>query len=178
MEILYETSSNSRRKSLSFLHLLSFTIHWADSYGGTQIADAAEVLTGSRIGWYAAFIGLALNSEFSRLLLSGNINIDYGAIQTGSSCETHFIMYVNQRSKTDTSQKYRGLHVVAGATAIQTIRGGTEVTLVWAIALGVIMWFFSNIRDFSSMSTVGLLASRWAFRSTFSLSDTDPTLLV
>jgi len=83
-----------------------------------DIADAAEVLTGSRIGWYAAFIGLALNNWF--------------------------IM---------------GLHVVAGATAIQTIRGGTEVTLVWAIALGVIMWFFSNIRDFSSMSTVGLLAS-------------------
>lgn len=26
-----------------------------------DIADAAEVLTGSRIGWYAAFIGLALN---------------------------------------------------------------------------------------------------------------------
>ncbi|GAA5980482.1 hypothetical protein JCM5350_001516 [Sporobolomyces pararoseus] len=73
-----------------------------------DIADAAEVLTGSRIGWYAAFIGLALNT---------------------------------------------------GATAIQTIRGGKEVTLVWAVAIGVIMWFFSNIRSFSQMSAVGLLAS-------------------
>ncbi|GAA5835032.1 hypothetical protein JCM3766R1_002077 [Sporobolomyces carnicolor] len=83
-----------------------------------DIADAAEVLTGSRIGWYAAFIGLALNNWF--------------------------IM---------------GLHVVAGATAIQTIRGGKEVTLVWAVAIGVIMWLFSNLRSFSQMSTVGLLAS-------------------
>jgi hypothetical protein len=33
-----------------------------------DIADAAEVLTGSRIGWYAAFIGLALNSEFPVVL--------------------------------------------------------------------------------------------------------------
>lgn len=33
-----------------------------------DIADAAEVLTGSRVGWYAAFIGLALNSEFPIIL--------------------------------------------------------------------------------------------------------------
>ncbi|GAA6061996.1 hypothetical protein JCM10212_004274 [Sporobolomyces blumeae] len=89
-----------------------------------DIADAAEVLTGSRIGWYAAFIGLALNK---------------------------FIM---------------GLHVVAGATAVQTIRGGTETTLTWAVIIAVIMWFFSNIRDFSSMSTVGLLASTTMFVAT------------
>ncbi|GAA5923456.1 uncharacterized protein JCM15063_003652 [Sporobolomyces koalae] len=59
-----------------------------------------------------------------------------------------------------------GLHVVAGATAIQTIRGGTESTLVWAIAIAVIMWFFSNLRSFSQMSTVGLLASSTMFIAT------------
>lgn len=52
-----------------------------------------------------------------------------------------------------------GLHSVAGATAIQTIRGGTESTIVWAVGITLIMWFFSNLRDFSSMSKVGLLAS-------------------
>lgn len=52
-----------------------------------------------------------------------------------------------------------GLHAVAGATAIQTIRGGTEATIVWAVGLTSIMWLFSNLRDFSSMSKVGLLAS-------------------
>ncbi|GAA5914504.1 hypothetical protein JCM5296_003053 [Sporobolomyces johnsonii] len=87
-----------------------------------DIADAAQVLTGSKIGWYVAFVGLALNNW----------------------C----IM---------------GLHVVAGATAIQTIRGGTESTIVWAVSIGVIMWFFSNLRDFSSMSSVGLLASSTMF---------------
>lgn len=52
-----------------------------------------------------------------------------------------------------------GLHVNAGATAIQTIRGGTECTLVWAIVLGVIMWAGSNIRELKHMSALGLLAS-------------------
>ncbi|CEQ38661.1 SPOSA6832_00129, partial [Sporobolomyces salmonicolor] len=78
-----------------------------------DIADAAQVLTGSKIGWYVAFCGLALNNW----------------------C----IM------------------------AIQTIRGGTESTVVWAVSIGIIMWFFSNLRDFSSMSTVGLLASSTMF---------------
>ncbi|BGP04354.1 hypothetical protein JCM10049v2_000152 [Rhodotorula toruloides] len=88
-----------------------------------DIADAAQVVCGGRrIGWWLAFIGLALNNW----------------------C----IM---------------GLHTVAGATAIQTIRGGKEVTLVWAVGLTLIMWFFSNLRDFSSMSKVGLLASSTMF---------------
>ncbi|GAA6023725.1 hypothetical protein JCM8202_003154 [Rhodotorula sphaerocarpa] len=88
-----------------------------------DIADAAQILCGGRrIGWYIAFIGLALNNWF--------------------------IM---------------GLHAVAGATAIQTIRGGTEATIVWAVGLTSIMWLFSNLRDFSSMSKVGLLASSTMF---------------
>ncbi|GAA5981032.1 hypothetical protein JCM10908_003956 [Rhodotorula pacifica] len=88
-----------------------------------DIADAAQVLCGGRrIGWYIAFIGLALNNWF--------------------------IM---------------GLHAVAGATAIQTIRGGTESTIVWAVGITLIMWLFSNLRDFSSMSKVGLLASSTMF---------------
>ncbi|GAA6046556.1 hypothetical protein JCM3770_006207 [Rhodotorula araucariae] len=56
-----------------------------------------------------------------------------------------------------------GLHAVAGATAVQTIRDGSEVTLVWAVAITVIMWFFSNIRDFSSMTALGLVAAGTMF---------------
>ncbi|ORY92963.1 transmembrane amino acid transporter protein-domain-containing protein [Leucosporidium creatinivorum] len=56
-----------------------------------------------------------------------------------------------------------GLHVVAGATAVQTIRGGVECTLVWAVAMGVIMWFFSNLRDFKHMAYIGVLASSTMF---------------
>ncbi|ORY80240.1 transmembrane amino acid transporter protein-domain-containing protein [Leucosporidium creatinivorum] len=56
-----------------------------------------------------------------------------------------------------------GLHVNAGATAIQTIRGGTECTLVWAVAIAVIMWFFSNLRDFKHMAYIGIIASTTMF---------------
>ncbi|GAA5846776.1 hypothetical protein JCM9279_004438 [Rhodotorula babjevae] len=59
-----------------------------------------------------------------------------------------------------------GLHAVAGATAIQTIRDGKEVTLVWAVGLTLIMWFCSNIRDFSSMTALGLVAAFTMFVAT------------
>ncbi|KAL8281382.1 hypothetical protein RQP46_006066 [Phenoliferia psychrophenolica] len=52
-----------------------------------------------------------------------------------------------------------GLHVNAGSTAIQTIRGGKECTLVWAVVLGVIMFLGSCLRDFKHMSMIGLIAS-------------------
>ncbi|KAL8278123.1 hypothetical protein RQP46_009447 [Phenoliferia psychrophenolica] len=83
-----------------------------------DICDAAYCLTGSRWGWWAAFIGLALNN--------------------------YCIM---------------GLHVNAGGTAIQTIRGGQECTLVWGIILAVIMFVGSTVRDFRHMSMIGLVAS-------------------
>jgi hypothetical protein len=56
-----------------------------------------------------------------------------------------------------------GLHVNAGATAIQTIRGGTESTLLWACIIGLIMFLPSLIRDFKHMSYIGLLASSTMF---------------
>ncbi|GAA6010241.1 hypothetical protein JCM10207_005683 [Rhodosporidiobolus poonsookiae] len=88
-----------------------------------DIADAAQVLCGGRkVGWWAAFIGLALNNWF--------------------------IM---------------GLHCVAGATAVQTIRGGTESTIVWAVVIGILMWLPSNLRDFSSFTPLGLMASATMF---------------
>lgn len=73
-----------------------------------------------------------------------------------------------------------GLHAVAGATAVQTIRDGSEVTLVWAVGalsrshvylregkhscfdhlvITILMWLPSNIRDFSSMTALGLVAA-------------------
>ncbi|GAA6041636.1 hypothetical protein JCM8097_007784 [Rhodosporidiobolus ruineniae] len=52
-----------------------------------------------------------------------------------------------------------GLHTVAGSTAIQTIRGGTEVTLIWAVVITIIMWLPSNLRDFSSFTPLGFVAS-------------------
>ncbi|GAA5999879.1 uncharacterized protein JCM10292_003519 [Rhodotorula paludigena] len=52
-----------------------------------------------------------------------------------------------------------GLHAVAGATAVQTIRDGSEVTLVWAVVITILMWLPSNIRDFSSMTALGLVAA-------------------
>ncbi|SCV67981.1 BQ2448_102 [Microbotryum intermedium] len=80
--------------------------------------DAAYVLTGSKIAWFAAFVGLALNNW---------------AIM--------------------------GLHVNAVATAIQSIRGGTETTLFWACMMGVIMLIPSYIREFKHMSYLGTLAA-------------------
>ena len=56
-----------------------------------------------------------------------------------------------------------GLHVNAGATAIQTIRGGKECTLDWAIGIGLLMFVPSLIRDFRHMSALGLLASSTMF---------------
>ncbi|KAM0756410.1 hypothetical protein T439DRAFT_345174 [Meredithblackwellia eburnea MCA 4105] len=56
-----------------------------------------------------------------------------------------------------------GLHVVAGGTAIQTIRGGKECTLIWGVVLGVIMLLGSFMRDFKHMSLLGLLASSTMF---------------
>ena len=56
-----------------------------------------------------------------------------------------------------------GLHVNAGATAIQTIRGGKECTLDWAIGIGLLMFVPSLIRDFRHMSAMGLLASSTMF---------------
>ncbi|KAK4050375.1 hypothetical protein OIV83_003444 [Microbotryomycetes sp. JL201] len=56
-----------------------------------------------------------------------------------------------------------GLHVNAGATAIQTIRGGTECTLVWAVVVGVIMYIPSNIRELKHMAYIGVLASSTMF---------------
>ncbi|KAK4052227.1 hypothetical protein OIO90_004449 [Microbotryomycetes sp. JL221] len=56
-----------------------------------------------------------------------------------------------------------GLHVNAGATAIQTIRGGTECTLIWAVVVGVIMWIPSNIRELKHMAYIGVLASSTMF---------------
>ncbi|GAA5975066.1 hypothetical protein JCM11641_000017 [Rhodosporidiobolus odoratus] len=88
-----------------------------------DIADAAQVLCGGRkIGWWIAFIGLALNNWF--------------------------IM---------------GLHCVAGSTAVQTIRGGTETTLVWACIIGLLMYIPSNVRDFSSFTPLGMIASGTMF---------------
>ncbi|BGP12279.1 hypothetical protein JCM10213v2_000192 [Rhodosporidiobolus nylandii] len=107
-----------------------------------DIADAAQVLCGGRRSvWYIAFTGLALNN--------------------------YFIM---------------GLHCVAGATAVQTIRGGTESTIVWAVIIGVIseslvlrstfaqlltfsplVYIPSNVRDFSSFTPLGLIASSTMF---------------
>ncbi|GAA5858262.1 hypothetical protein JCM8547_004625 [Rhodosporidiobolus lusitaniae] len=52
-----------------------------------------------------------------------------------------------------------GLHCVAGATAIQSIRGGTESTLLWACIVGLIMYIPSNIRSFNHFTPLGMAAS-------------------
>jgi hypothetical protein len=56
-----------------------------------------------------------------------------------------------------------GLHVNAGGTAIQTIRQGTECTLVWGVTITVIMFLGSLLRDFKHLSLLGLLASSTMF---------------
>ncbi|GAA5899061.1 hypothetical protein JCM6882_004604 [Rhodosporidiobolus microsporus] len=56
-----------------------------------------------------------------------------------------------------------GLHAVAGATAVQSIRGGTETTLVWAVIITILMWLPSNVRDFNQFTPLGLIASGTMF---------------
>ncbi|KAI5480146.1 neutral amino acid permease [Pseudohyphozyma bogoriensis] len=51
----------------------------------------------------------------------------------------------------------------AGATAIQTIRGGKQCTLVWGVITGIIMFLASLLRDLKHMSALGLCASSTMF---------------
>lgn len=53
-----------------------------------------------------------------------------------------------------------GLHVNAGATAIQTIRDGAECTLTWAVSIGVIMFVGSLIREMKHVSALGTSFAR------------------
>ncbi|GAA5836212.1 hypothetical protein JCM11251_007395 [Rhodosporidiobolus azoricus] len=57
-----------------------------------------------------------------------------------------------------------GLHTVAGATAIQTIRSGSGPnTLIWAIIITLLMWLPSNVREFNHFTPLGLIASLTMF---------------